>query len=109
EVLTAGFPTSKIKTVNLSRLETQLQGTLQNKSKSFEVSIPGLNKTQKTFTIVENQVLSPELQAKYPNIKTYVGYSSDNSQDKIVLSYSPSKGVTALVLSPNNNYSIEKK
>ncbi len=54
----------------------------------------------KSFTVKETPVLSKELAAKYPNIKSYSGYSLKNRKDKIRFSVSH-KGVQAMIVHAN--------
>ncbi|WP_340066491.1 reprolysin-like metallopeptidase [Ascidiimonas aurantiaca] len=42
-----------------------------------------------SFDVYEAPVLSPELSAKYPDIRSYVGYSTDGEQTKVRFSVSP--------------------
>ncbi|MCR8667436.1 M12 family metallo-peptidase [Aestuariibaculum sp. M13] len=72
------------------------------KSKKTEtlVDIPSHNGTIETFKIYESSVFAPSLANKYPDIKTYVGYSLTNSGKKLRMSISP-QGVYTMVTSMN--------
>jgi len=64
------------------------RGEISTKS-STTVSFPDENGDFKTFRIVEAPVLSPELALLYPDIKTYLGFSSDKSGARIRFSVTP--------------------
>ena len=67
-----------------------------NKTKSVIIDIPINNGITKRFKVFETTVFSPSLAAKYPNIKSYVGYSTDNSGAKLRMSMSP-QGLQTMV------------
>lgn len=49
------------------------------------------------FRVIESPVFSPELSQKYPQIKSYIGYSTDDSKDRVRFSISP-KEVQAMIV-----------
>jgi subtilisin-like proprotein convertase family protein len=51
--------------------------------------------------MVEASVLHPDLQAKYPEIKSYIGYGIDSPSAYLRFSISPYNGVSAIVLGKN--------
>ena len=58
------------------------------------VELPGFNGKMETFYIYETPTFSPSLSAKYPNIKSYTGYSKSNAE--LRMSVSP-KGVQTMI------------
>ncbi len=60
------------------------------------ISVPGINGRMETFKVYEAPVFSPELASKYPNIKSYVGISTDNSGTRLRMSMSP-QGVQTMI------------
>ncbi len=60
------------------------------------VEIPNEQGNLEAFTILEAPVFSPSLAIKYPNIKSYVGYSTANNGATLRMSVSP-KGVQTMV------------
>ena len=52
------------------------------------------------FSVVEAPVLSPDLALKYPNIKTYLGFSVDNPGVRIRFSVTP-QGVQTMTSYPD--------
>ena len=63
-----------------------------------ELVVPGPDGTINRFRIAETPVMAPELQAKYPQIRCYTGYSTDNSATRIKLDLTP-WGFHAMVFS----------
>lgn len=57
-------------------------------SKSI-ISLPDGNGKMERFAIYENSVMAPELAAKYPEIKSYIGIGIDNKSAKAYFSNSP--------------------
>ena len=53
------------------------------------------------YRISEASTMHPDLQAKYPEIKSYIGQGIDNPDSQIRFSFSPF-GFSAMILSPNN-------
>ncbi|SDD55874.1 Por secretion system C-terminal sorting domain-containing protein [Pricia antarctica] len=49
------------------------------------------------YSVVESPVFSPELSQKYPQIKSYIGHSMDDSKDRVRFSISP-KEVQAMIV-----------
>ncbi|MFM7399313.1 MAG: hypothetical protein ACKO4W_00255, partial [Bacteroidota bacterium] len=50
-----------------------------------ELIVPGPDGALNRFRIAETPVMAPELQAKYPQIRCYTGYSADNTATRIKL------------------------
>lgn len=60
------------------------------------ISIPGKAGNIEMFKVYESSVLAPDLAAKYPNIKSYVGLSTTNSGARLRMSVSP-QGVQTMI------------
>lgn len=58
--------------------------------------LPNEKGTFETFKIFEAPVFSPELSAKYPDIKSYVGFSIDKSKATLRMSVSP-RGISTMI------------
>jgi gliding motility-associated-like protein len=83
----------RIYKLDLKALKGLLQYSQNNNRRAFKKSdilIPFPNKKGKfqTYKVVEVSTLAPELQKKYPNIKSYRGISNDSLQTKITFSLS---------------------
>ncbi|GGZ83980.1 zinc-dependent metalloprotease [Algibacter mikhailovii] len=71
----------------------------QNNTKTNTImSFPNTQGELMRYRIVEAPVMHPELQAKYPEIKSYIGYGIDKAQDHIRFSFSPYHGLSGMVL-----------
>ena len=66
------------------------------------VQIPDEKGNLTAFKLTETSVLSDQLSAKYPEIKSYTGHALNKSGDKLRLSVSH-KGIQGLVLHTNGN------
>lgn len=85
-----------------------LKGTLQNvperdsgtPSKAF-LDFPNGDGALETFKVMEYSVMHPDLQAQFPEIRSYVGFSVKNPAIVVYFSVSP-QGLHAMTLSPNN-------
>ncbi len=72
-----------------------LRGIKAGKS-STVISVPGFEGKLETFQIYEASVFSPELASKFPNIKSYIGYSTTNSGIILRMSVSPN-GIQTMI------------
>lgn len=93
---------SKVKLfdLDLTSLKEKLTSTNKTVAKknttSSVINIPTNNGKLEAFKIYEASVFSTELAKKYPNIKSYVGYSLDNSGTKLRMSVSP-QGIQTMI------------
>lgn len=71
-----------------------IRGQFSGKSNTV-VSFPNENGKLERFRIIEAPVLSDELSARYPNIKTYLGFSIDHPGARVRFSVTP-LGVNAM-------------
>lgn len=85
---------TKVKKVNLKNQILSLKSL--SKASQIQIVLPTLKSNEK-FVLIERDLLSPSLRDKFPDIKSYYGYSLENPQVKITASYSPSKGFSALI------------
>lgn len=67
-----------------------------NKKAGRLIQIPGYNGNPENFYVYEVSVFSESLSAKYPNIKSYIGFSSDNSGAQLRMSVSPN-GIQTMI------------
>ncbi|WP_372756970.1 reprolysin-like metallopeptidase [Mariniflexile sp.] len=86
--------------LDMASFKSTLRSTISRNSKSKEkstlISIPSDESSFETFKIYEASVFSPELAEKYPNIKSYVGISTDNPGARLRMSVSP-QGVQTMI------------
>lgn len=73
---------------------------------NFIVSLPLPNGTMGRFKFVESSVMEPELQAKFPEIRTYLGQGIDDPYATVRFDYTP-MGFHAMILSPFGDIFID--
>ena len=73
-----------------------LRGIANSKFSNTIVNLPNEKGVLTSFRILEAPVFSPSLSVKYPNIKSYIGYSTDNTGAIVRMSVSP-KGVQTMI------------
>lgn len=81
----------------LSSAPNEQQVRVQNSATI--VSLPMPNGTMQRFKFVESSVMEAELQAKYPDIRTYLGQGIDDPYAVVRFDFTP-LGFHAMVLSP---------
>ena len=64
------------------------------------ISIPTANGDLEKFTISEASVMAPELQTRFPEIRSYVGQGVDNPEAILRMSYSPQEGFGGMIRKP---------
>lgn len=78
--------------LDLHSLKVKLQNAPKKKNKSLKsntfINFPSANGELKKYEIFEASILEEKLQQKFPDIKSYIGKSVDNSKDVIRFSVS---------------------
>ena len=79
--------------LDLDKLKAQLDGVPSrnniSSSSMAEIYFPDNNGGMERFQVSETSTLAPEIALKYPNIKTYIGFSLDNPGSRIRFSITP--------------------
>ena len=78
----------KINTANYRNSNTKNSSTI--------IKVPGKNGKLESFKVYEAPVFSPSLAIKYPNIRSYVGTSIDNTGARLRMSTSP-QGIQTMI------------
>ncbi|MFV0566072.1 MAG: reprolysin-like metallopeptidase [Flavobacteriaceae bacterium] len=88
-------------TLDFSNLQQRIAKTSQNlKEASTYINVPAQNGTLQAFNIWETPVFSETLALKYPDIKSYTGFATDNSGARLRMSISPN-GVETMITYPD--------
>jgi len=74
--------------------------SLKGKS-SLIIEFPNLDGVLEKYSITEASVMHPDLQARYPEIRSYIGHGIDTPSAYLRFSISPYKGLTAIILGRN--------
>ncbi len=95
---------SKTFTLNFTTFKEQLKDAplrgVKNQRFSVTVKLPDEKGSLNEYSIFEAPVFAPSLSAKYPSIKSYVGYRTDNSGGIVRMSVSH-KGVQTMISNKN--------
>lgn len=87
--------------INLNQLSVDLKtAPHRNNTKIVSTSyikLPQIDGTMKQYRVMENNTLSRELSDKFPEIKTYDGYSIDNTNELVKFDLTP-QGFHAMIL-----------
>ena len=96
-------PTFDLYQLDLSALQNHLSDCkkrkgLESDADLIELSIPVFGGKMERFGFVETPVMQPQLQAKYPNIRSYTAKGLDDARKMIKLEVGP-RGLHALIFS----------
>ncbi|WP_052823379.1 zinc-dependent metalloprotease [Neotamlana sedimentorum] len=84
----------------------QKQHTSLNKDTELALMLPDSDDNLVEYMVTEASVMHPDLQAKYPDIRSYVGYQTNNPSVVVRFSLSPNKGFTGVVLGAESTLTI---
>lgn len=86
--------------LNFKDFKEQIKGTplrgVNTGRSQVVINLPEENGNMQSFKIFEAPVFSPSLVAKFPDIKSYIGFSNDNSGAVVRMSVSP-KGIQTMI------------
>ncbi|MCF8273105.1 MAG: proprotein convertase P-domain-containing protein [Flavobacteriaceae bacterium] len=83
------------------------KNSASSKSTSLVISFPNLSGEFENYQVFEASVMHPDLQAKYPEIRSYVGYGIDSPTSYLRLSLSPYKGLSGIILGQHETILFE--
>lgn len=87
-------------------LDAPKEGQANLRAPSLEVTLPMADGSWQRFRVVETQVMAPELAARYPEIRSFLGQGVDDPAASIRFDYNP-RGFFAQVLSPAGDTYID--
>lgn len=101
---------SSILTLEFKQLERFLETVPKrsvNKTPSKIIDFPNPDGSLESFRVEEASVMTPELQKKFPNIRSYIGRGVKNPSVIIRFSMSKEKGLSSMLLSEGKTVFIE--
>lgn len=109
--LEKNIPTnSKIFSIDINSLSNEFSSAPQRNQYSGNsntiISIPNADGEMMRYRIEEASVFAPELQAQYPEIRSYAGQGIDDPTAYLRFSVSPYKGFSGIVISGQTNGSM---
>ena len=75
---------------------TPKRGEVLPANSNVILNFPNSNGDLESFRIIEASVMAPELQAQFPNIRSYAGQGVENPSSTIRFSISDKKGITSM-------------
>ncbi len=90
------FQLLKLDTDIMSQQLLNAPSKSQNAS-AVNVKFPNTKGTFDTYKVTEASSMHPDLQAKYPDIRYYAGFKSDDPSTKIRFTISPYFGLNAVI------------
>ncbi len=97
----------KLNTDVINQQLVNAPGRNQNTASGVNVKFPNADGTFDIYKVVEASTMHPELQAKYPEIKSFAGYKISDPTTKIRFSTSPYFGFNAVIRSTSGMRYIE--
>lgn len=96
--------------LNLDQLKNDLSKVPQrfSKDESRLITFPAADGKFKEYIVQEASVMEPELQAKYPELRSYVGWEKSNRQNSVRFSVTPDHGVSAIYFDGSEVSYLEK-
>jgi len=91
--------------LDLNSLQKKLINLRFSKNNVSRIKFPYHNQIA-IFNVKESSALTPALQNRYPEIRSYIGVDKTNTSKKIYFSISPEKGISAMIMSSKDGLTI---
>lgn len=88
-----------------SALRSQLQKLQGPNKPPILLSFPNASGKQVPYRVAERSVMAEELQQRYPDIRSYIGYALDGSPTRIRFSFSH-KGLQGMIVDPRTSRTL---
>uniref|UniRef100_UPI003563D0CD reprolysin-like metallopeptidase n=1 Tax=Zeaxanthinibacter enoshimensis TaxID=392009 RepID=UPI003563D0CD len=95
----------RVFTLSESEFRDNLQQLRTARNSNLVLQIPGKQGEMTRFRVRENPVLAPSLSAKYPGIRSFIGYSLDNEHERIRFSFSH-KGFQGMIIGTDEKKTV---
>lgn len=84
--------------LNLDKIRNDLSSAPKRfaKKEGRVITFPDASGKFRSYIVQEASVMEASLQAKYPELRSYVGYEKGNSQNSIRFSVTPDQGISAM-------------
>ena len=94
---------SELYSVNLDQLKKDLANAPQRFSgnENMIIKFPDSDGNVRNYIVQEASVMAPDLQAKFPEIKSYVGWEKNNPENSVRFSITPSTGINIMYFDGN--------
>jgi hypothetical protein len=92
--------------LNTAALKSSMIALGGSADRGMQFELPSPDGSMRTFTIWQTPIMEASLAAKYPEIRTFTGYASDNKGVTIKLDFTY-KGFHAMVFEGKNTYFID--
>src|SRR6185503_9613549 len=102
------YRTLKLNQVELATLlaRAPIEFTKDAETKAVEMELPLGDGSYQTFRVIESSIMEPELAARFPQIKTYAGYSISDPTITTRFDWTPT-GFHAIILGPKETVLVE--
>ncbi|MCX8532707.1 reprolysin-like metallopeptidase [Chryseobacterium luquanense] len=84
--------------LDLDKIKSDLKNAPQrfSKNESLVIKFPDSNGGVRDYVVQEASVMAPELQAKFPEIRSYTGWEKGNTSNTIRFSLTPQTGISVM-------------
>ncbi len=91
--------------LDLNQLKADLANAPQrfSKNESLVIKFPDADGNFRNYVVQENSIMEPELQAKFPEIRSYIAWEKNKPENNMYIAVTPEFGLSLMYL---DNYSL---